>query len=148
MLCLIARIGSERAALPLECVVETMRPQPIRQWAGPAIFIRGIARIRGAAAPVLDGRVLLGMETSGDEVRRFVSVRVGLRTVALAVDSVDGIRSIEAQQLQQLPPLLARTPQSIVSAVATLDDDLVGVLSLSRLVSEDVWQTLDAESQS
>jgi hypothetical protein len=43
---------------------------------------------------------------------------------------------------------LSRTPQSIVSAVATLDGDLVGLLSLARIVPEDVWHALDAESES
>jgi purine-binding chemotaxis protein CheW len=142
--CLLCRIGSRVCALPLRHVSETMRPLPIEPLAGMPPFVRGLSIIRGAPTPVVDGTRLVG-GTDQEQTSRFVTVKVGERRVALAVDAVIGVRTLPAHSLEALPPLLREGSQDFVSAIGTLDSDLLLMLRSARLVPESVWAAIDTE---
>lgn len=121
-----------------------MRPQPVRAFAGVPEFIRGLAVIRGAAVPVVDAASALFPEDGSSNPRRFVTLRTANRRLALAVDQVLGVRDIDASQLAELPPLLSGAREHAVSAMGTLDRELLMVLRSGRLVPDEVWTALDA----
>lgn len=100
-----------------------MRPLPVEPVAGAPGFVRGLSVIRGGPVPVVDAAVVIGGLPSQPE--RFVTVKVGSRRVALAVDAVVGVRAIPSRDLQGLPPLLRDAPAAILSAMGTLDGDLL-----------------------
>jgi len=124
-------------ALPLDDVVETMRPLPGEPLAGAPRFVRGISVIRGAPVPVVDAASLLGIGDS--HAARLVTLRVGDRRVAVAVDAVLGIRALPPESLQELPPLLREAGSGVVEAIGVLDAELLLVLQSVRLVPESVW---------
>jgi purine-binding chemotaxis protein CheW len=142
-LSLLCRVQTKLCALPLECVLETMRPLPVEPLSGAPQFVPGLAMIRGEPVPVVDAARLLGAE--GARPARFVSVRAGERRVALAVDSVLGVRSIPAGSLRELPPLLRDASAEFVSAIGMLDAELLLILQSTRLVPEDLWTKLGAD---
>ena len=142
-LCLLVRIGKQLYALPLSHVVETMRPLPVSTVAGAPPFVRGVAVIRGLPVPVVDAASIL----DGDEpfpVTRLVALRTGDRQVAFGVSEVVGVRHITAEQLADVPPLLATAGEHVVTAIGTLDSELLIVLRSGKLVPEDVWPAIDA----
>ena len=133
------RVRGRLCALPLEHVVETMRPQPVSSVAEPPPCVAGVAVIRSAAVPVVDVGRLLDPSArvepgSAQRALRFVTVRTGDRTVALAVDEVVGIRTLTTDALRDLPPLLREAGSDAVAAIGTLDAELLLVLRAARLV--------------
>jgi purine-binding chemotaxis protein CheW len=97
----------------------------------------GLAIIRGAAMPVVDlARVLGGTDT---KPARFVSMTTERGRIALAVDQVEGVRSLPPDVMQALPPLLQCADARVVQAIGTLDAELLLVLQIARLVPEDLW---------
>ncbi len=146
-LLLICRVGSRLCGIPLEHVVETMRPLPVEPLSQLPVFVDGLALIRGTATPVLDARRLLGTTGELGVCERYVSIRLGERSAALAVDAVLGVRQVESSQLGDLPPLLREPGNELVRALGTLDRELLVVLERSRLVPDSVWQALDAEAR-
>jgi len=142
-LALFCRVGSCLCALPLEHVVETMRPMPVEPLAGTTPLVSGLAIIRGAPVPVLQAGKLLGAESVTP--CRFVTVRVGKRQVALAVDSVLGVGALPRGSLHELPPLLRDAGSEAISWIGALDADLLLVLRSARLVPEDLWSQLGPE---
>ncbi len=139
---LVCRVGTRLCAFPTETVVETMRPAALEPVADVPRFVRGIAVIRGVAVPVLDAAALLGVPRS--EAARFVTLRVDGRHVALAVDEVLGVRK-DTGSLQELPPLLRDADQDAISAIGVLDESLLLVLRIARLVPDAVWAALESE---
>jgi purine-binding chemotaxis protein CheW len=122
-----------------------MRPLPAAPFPGAPPFVLGIARIRGAAVPVVDLGALLGsLEPS--QATRFLTLRVDDRRVALAVECVLGIRQLPPEMLSELPPLLANADQEAVTAIGTLDAELLLSLETTRIVPDSLWPLLDAES--
>jgi purine-binding chemotaxis protein CheW len=128
-------------AISIESLVEIMRPLPIKLIPDVPSIILGVSIIRGMPTPVVDlGAVL----SSGDgEIRRFISVRVRDRQVALAVDHVVGIRRIESSRFTGLPPLLKDAAERHISTIGMLDSDLLIVLQTCFLVPDDVWRSME-----
>lgn len=135
---LLIRAGNWLCALPLGCVVETMRPLAIEPLASAPAFVRGLARVRGTPIPVVDLGTVVGTHGDG-AVRRFVTVAVGERQAALAVDAVLGVRDLAALRPAELPPLLARTAHETIQALGSLDAELLLVLRAGRVVPPEAW---------
>ena len=140
---LVVTAGARWCALPLEHVLETMRPLPIEPLAGMPPAVLGVAVIRGMPTPVVDLAALL--ETgSGDAPGRFVTLRLGERRVALSVGSVTGFTELDPKALSSLPPLLAAGSEATL-ALGVRDAQLFFVLQTARLLPEQVWTALAAE---
>jgi purine-binding chemotaxis protein CheW len=141
---LLARVGELACALPIEHVVETMRPlpiEPIGRGDAALAMIDGLAMIRGAPVPVVDARKLLGV--TGGAATRFVVLRTADRRIALAVDAVLGVRPLAPEVVSQLPPLLAGAHRDVVSAIAARDRGLCAVLDAARVLPDDAWRALE-----
>lgn len=139
---LLCRARERLCALPLVHVLETMRALPIDPIPDMPYFVLGVAIIRGAAVPVVDvGRMVGG---AGDAAcARFVTLRLGERVVALALDTVVGVRAVPAAVMDEIAPLLRDADSSLVQAVSTLDAELLLVLQATRLLPESMWQAID-----
>jgi purine-binding chemotaxis protein CheW len=145
---LLCRIGSRICALALRDVRETMRPLPVEPLAGAPPFVLGLAIVRGSPTPVIDANQLLSSSPAPSSpfvtssAARFVSLKLGERSVALAVDAVLDVRPLPAGGLADIPPLLRDTGADLVSVIASLDDKLLFVLEAARLVPDSVWSEI------
>ena len=111
--CLIARIGSERYALPVPGVVESLslRDADVHTLAGSLVVVR-----HGVTLPLLDLGAALGVP--GDrQATAAVVVRHADRQVAWAVDRLEGELELV---VKDLGPFLGRLP--LISG-ATIDGD-------------------------
>lgn len=129
-------MSQHTCALPLEAVIETMRPLPIEAMKGAPPAVLGMAIVRGAPVPVVDGRRLFG--ASGHAALRWVTVRAGPRVVALAVDDVIGVRTIDRAALAELPPLVRDAADGAVQAIGAADAELMLLLETARLVPDEL----------
>lgn len=144
---LICRVGTRLCGIPLEHVLETMRPLPVEPLGHLPDFVEGLSLIRGRPTPVVDTQCLLGGSVEPRNRARFVTLRLGERYAALAVDAVLGVRQLDVGQLDELPALL-RERNDLVVALGALDRELFLVLERSRLLPDAVWSVLDAETHS
>ncbi len=144
---LLVRGAGAVCAIPAPQVIETMRPLPIEPLGNAPNFVLGIALIRGAAVPIVELAAVLDASREpampSSHAGRFVTLRVGERCVALAVDSVAGLVQVNPQNLSVMPPLLNHACPDVVQAIGTLDAELLLVLETARLVPESVWSELD-----
>jgi purine-binding chemotaxis protein CheW len=139
---LIAKVGPLTTAVPIEHVVETMRPLPAIPLGHAPAFVRGLAIIRGVPVVVIDTAALLGVSRERDARARYVIVRADARRVALEVDAVLDVRQLSHAELAALPGLVH------ADAVATIGADDVGlivVLEAARAVPPEVWAQLEAQ---
>lgn len=144
-LCLLVRAGRQLCALPLEHVAETMRLLEVRPVAGAPPFVLGVAVIRGVPVPVVDAVSVVAGDEPSAHVTRLVTLKTGDRRVALAVDQVIGVTRTDPATLS---PLLTNAHHDVVSAIATLDMELLMVLRAGALVSEDAWTMIQAGERS
>jgi purine-binding chemotaxis protein CheW len=145
---LLCRVGSRIVALDVRDVWETMRPLPIEPLTGAPTFVLGLAIVRGFPIPVVDADRLLGSSVSSSATpispspARFVSLKLGVRGAALAVDAVLEIRALPTGMLANIPPLLGEAGADVVSVIGALDATLLLVLETARLVPDSVWNAI------
>ncbi len=139
---LLVRVTGALCALPLAEVVETLRPRPVETLENTPDFILGMACIRGAAVPVVLLSALFHGGDRRDPLTRFVTLRVGQRSIALAVESVVGIADLSDHVFDNLPPLLKSVRTEFIQALGTVDAEFLVLLDTARLVPDSVWQAL------
>lgn len=137
---LVVRAGACLCALPLAMVVETLRPLAVERLPGAPEGVLGVSVVRGRPTPVVDARRILE-QGCAEPATRLVTLRLGSRSAALAVDAVLGVRSIEAARLEAMSPILGAGAE-LASAIGSLDDELLLVLRAARLVPNEVWAAL------
>jgi purine-binding chemotaxis protein CheW len=143
---LMVTSGSRVCAIPLDHVVETMRPLPIETLAEAPAFVRGVSVIRGEPTPVIDLRALLGVGGETIDAGRLVTVKVGERRLALGVDTVIGLKRLAPAQLRALPPLLGGLAAGAIEALGASDDQLLLLLRAARIVPEETWAMLAGQA--
>ncbi len=143
---LLFRIGTRVAALALHDIQETLRPLPVESLVGAPAFVLGTAILRGLPTPVIDVERLLGSSTS--TIARFVTLKLGARTVALAVGAVLDVRSLPLHSLSPVPKLLGDAGATLLSALGSLDCELLMVLEAAHVVPDAVWASIDAQRMS
>ena len=141
---LISGVRTGLCAIPLTYVIEIMRPLPVEAILGVPSFVLGVAIIRGIPTPVIDLGGILGAsnESTGG---RFVTVRVGMRQVAIFVNSVLGIHDLDPFTTQELPPLLREASRDVVETIGKLDEQLLMVLREGWKLPDEVWDAVTGQ---
>jgi purine-binding chemotaxis protein CheW len=133
--------------VPLGSVIETMRPLPIEPIAAMPPFVLGLSIVRGAAIPVVDaGRILHCAENPS--TTRFISLRAGKHTVALAVEAVAGVKEVAIDAVAALPPLLSAGKDELIETIGALDRELLLVLRAGFVVPSAAWIALEGRQGS
>lgn len=110
-----------------------MRMLPVEPVAGSLPLELGLCTIRGAPVPVVDAGRLF--EDKPTQSRRMITIRMGDRIVAFAVETILGIESFAPEALEALTPLLADV--ETIAAIAKRDEALVFFLRMARLIPAD-----------
>jgi purine-binding chemotaxis protein CheW len=116
-----------------------MRPLPIERFPGAPAFVLGVSVIRGMSVPVVDLALLLGADEADHAARRYVTLKLEARDVALSVGEVLGVRDLDPARLFGLPALVDAARCDAIAALGTLDAELLRVLSAANVLSESTW---------
>jgi purine-binding chemotaxis protein CheW len=137
---LLVGVDTSICALPLQHVIETMRPLPLETIAGAPPYISGVSIVRGVPTPVVDLGMLLGMPDTASS--RFVTLRLDGKQVALSVRTVLGVWSLDECKVTDLPALLQTATQETIDSIGTLDSHLLLVLRQCWRLPDKIWQTI------
>ena len=107
---------------------------PSESLADSPAFVRGVAVIRGHPVPVIDLARLLGQAKSSPT--RFITVRTGRRTLALAVGEILGLKRDDETANRALIPLMREAAKDSVAAIGSLDSEALLFLTTLRLLPE------------
>lgn len=108
--------------------------------------VRGIANMRGKTIPVMDLSMAIGMAPVDDIENSYVIITEYNRTIqGFLVSSVDRINNMKWEDI--LPPPLGAGVTSYLTAVTKVDDELVEIIDVEKVLSE-VIGVVDDISQS
>ena len=129
--------------------VEILRVHGIQGWdsATPMPnspdYVLGVTNLRGAVVPIIDLRRRFGMESREfDRTTVVIVVRIeGVnqdRVVGMVVDGVSEVHSVEKSSIQAAPDFGGDIDAKFVSGLATIDDRLLILLDVDRLIDDSV----------
>ncbi|MEE9615073.1 MAG: chemotaxis protein CheW [Thermodesulfobacteriota bacterium] len=139
------KVDKEFFGVPIEKVKEIVRVPDITAVPDTPDFLEGVINLRGRIVPVVDMRTRIGLPTM-ERVRtnRVLILDIDGRTVGLIVDSASEILKLPDEQIESTPELVSSVGAEYVTAVGKLDDKLIVLVDITRLLSADEMGGLDA----
>jgi purine-binding chemotaxis protein CheW len=132
---LLAQVDTLALGFVSTQVQELARMVALAPSSDPRPEIEGYVNVRGAAVPVVNLRVLLGLPTKPHDVEQFlVFLRAQRSTLAVVVDEVQDIFDVTAEQIQDRNALDLR--RGLLQGVIHVEGRLVGVIDPARLVAQ------------
>jgi len=129
-------VGSEEFGLDILRVQEIIRVQQLTRVPNSPDFVEGVINLRGKVIPVIALRKCFGLEQGvNDKQTRIVVVEVKGAILGFMVDSVSEVLRIPSDTVEP-PPRLGKVEREYVSGVGKLDDRLLILLDVDRLMSD------------
>jgi purine-binding chemotaxis protein CheW len=117
-------------------VQEIIRVQQLTRVPNSPDFVEGVINLRGKVIPVIALRKRFGLQIlAQDKQTRIVVVEVKGTVLGFMVDSVSEVLRIPADTVEP-PPRLGKVEREYVSGVGKLNDRLLILLDVDRLMSE------------
>ncbi len=132
--CLVSLAG-ELFAIDLHHVREVFEIESVTRVPGMPPALVGVANLRGVVLPLVDLRVVLGFSTKGPTPRTGVVVQHGTQQIAILVDRVPEIQTVQKGQFLPVPKGHAQGSRPFVSAILRVEDRLGGVVEVPTLLA-------------
>ena len=111
-------------------------------------FVEGIINLRGKVIPIIDLRKRLGMlEKDYDKSTRFIVVEMKDKVVGFIVDSVNEVLRINRSITEPPPPMVAGVDSEFITAVGKLEDRLLILLDIDKILSLKELNEIDGASE-
>src|SRR5512140_226160 len=121
--------------------VQAISVKEIRGWTPATLlpdspaYVRGAINLRGVVLPIVDLATRLELTETTPTARHVVIVVwIGARLVGLLVDAVCDILTVSTDALQPTPGLRSETVEALVTALVTVDDRMIALLSLDHVL--------------
>lgn len=131
-------IASQAFALQIGCVREVVPSACVDAVPGAPRLVLGVAALRGRIVSVLDlhGRLQLDAPpgTGGSEVQCLIVVESAGEPLALRVDRIGQLYSLERERIKPAPVVAVPGTDGAVCGHVVFDDSLLTLLDLDALV--------------
>ena len=133
--------------------ITALKVQEIKGWErvtpipNSPSYVRGVLNLRGLIVPIIDLRLRFNLvEAEYTPVTAIVVVNVGVRLAGLVVDSVSDVIDVGAHQRCAAPDYEGYQDREFIDGLVQMDDKLLILLDVDRLIDADVLETTDKES--
>lgn len=129
-------IGEEEFGVDILKVQEIIRMMEITKVPRAPEFVEGVINLRGKVIPIIDLRKRFGLSSRGhDKHTRIIVIEINNMIVGFVVDSVSEVLRIPFSTVEPPPPVVSGMESEYISGVGKLEDRLLILLDLDRLLS-------------
>jgi len=137
------KIGTEEFGVDILRVQEINRLVQITQVPNAPDFVEGVMNLRGRVVPVINLRKRFGFaQKEYDKNTRIIVVELDGKIVGFIVDSVSEVLRISKSVVEPPPDLIAGVGSEYITGIAKLDDRLLILLDLERVLTIEEKETL------
>jgi purine-binding chemotaxis protein CheW len=138
-------IGDEEFGVDILKVQEINRMLAVTRVPNSPEYIDGVINLRGKVIPIIDLRRRFQMERrEHDKNTRIVVVELSGKVVGFVVDAVSEVMRIPKSVTEPPPPIVAGIDAEYITAVAKLEDRLLILLDLEKVLVNDEKEVLAA----
>ncbi len=136
-------IGEEEFGVDILKVQEIIRTMEITKVPRAPEFVEGVINLRGKVIPIIDLRRRFGLSSKvHDNHTRIIVIEINSMIVGFVVDSVSEVLRIPVSTVEPPPPVVAGLDSDYINAVGKLQDRLLILLDLDKLLSADDLEQL------
>ena len=126
-------------------VQEVLRVSEIAPVPGAPSFVLGIINLRGNVVTVIDTRARFGLPAGEvTDASRIVIIESDKQVVGIMVDSVAEVVELRNSQIDPPPNVGNEDGSRYIQGLATIENDLLIVVDLNKLLTEDQWSEMSA----
>ncbi len=137
-------IDNEEFGIDILIVQEIIRPVTITRVPNAPAFVEGVINLRGRIIPVVDLRKRFGLPPRPrDKNTRIVVVEIDDTVMGFMMDAVKEVIRVHRDVIEPPPELTIGIDAHYISGVAKLDDRLLILLELERVLSSEEQRALE-----
>jgi purine-binding chemotaxis protein CheW len=138
--CVTFTLAEETYAINVMGVQEVLRVSEIAPVPGAPSYVLGIINLRGNVVAVIDARNRFGLAPSDmTESTRIVIIESNEHVIGILVDSVAEVVELKSSDVEAAPNVGNDESSRYIKGVAHLDNELIILVDLDKLLSEDEW---------
>jgi purine-binding chemotaxis protein CheW len=138
-------IGQEEFGLDIQCIQEINRMVDITRVPNSPEYVTGVINLRGKVIPIIDLRKRFGFPPKdSDKNTRIIVVELSGMVVGFVVDTVREVIRIPKNITEPPPAIVAGIGSEFITAVAKLENRLLILLDLERILREKEKQQLES----
>lgn len=135
-------IGDEQYGVDIMAVREIKGWSTVTHLPNQPDYVRGVLNLRGVMVPIVDLRCRFGQGmTETTPIHIVIIVQIDDRQIGLLADRVLDIVSFEPSQVQPVPRLADSARVNFLAGLVTIDDAMLALIDLQRLLSLQLEQT-------
>jgi purine-binding chemotaxis protein CheW len=139
------KIGGEEFGVDILQVQEINRMLDVTRVPNAPEFIDGVINLRGKVIPIINLRRRFGMERKErDKNTRIVVVELSGKVVGFVVDAVQEVLRVPRSVTEPPPSLVGGLKAEYITAVGKLEDRLLILLDLEKVLTQDQQRSLQA----
>ncbi len=139
-------IDNETYGIDVNRVQEIIGIIPIAHIPNSADYLKGVINLRGKVVPVIDVRMKFRMkERKYDAATVILIVELNDNAIGLIVDSVSDVLDIPHESLHDYSGADSKIKSSSIDSIASLNDDLILILNLEKMIEEEDFVSLEIE---
>ena len=135
---IVFHLGDEEFGADIAQVREIIRKGTVTPIPDSPDFIKGVTNVRGEIAVVIDLKRRFFLRTKKDvEEKHIVMTEQDKKLFGLMVDEVSEVLRIPEKEIKTTPELVTRIDRIYISGVLTLENRLIMILDLKKVLSEE-----------
>jgi len=135
---ILFKLHEQTFAVEVQQVISIERLQHITFVPRTSAFIKGVTEIRGQTTAIIDLKERLDMMAVEEtNETRILVIQLKKMQVGLIVDAATEVKDIETDHIEAAPQIISGIRDTFLDGVAKLDERLVLILDLERILDLD-----------
>jgi len=141
---IVFSLGEQEFGAEIDQVREIIRVGLITPMPDSPDFIKGVTNVRGEITVAIDLKALFVLHTNQEaENKHIVITEQEKNLFGLMVDEVTEVLRIPGTEIKPPPEVVTRIDKKYISGLATLDNRLIVLLNLAKVLSEEEFVRLN-----
>jgi purine-binding chemotaxis protein CheW len=132
----VFELANEQYGLDISTVEGIIKMQAITRMPQAPVFVEGVTNLRGTVVPVIDLRKRFGLQAlEHTRDTRIVVVFMNKTKIGMIVDGVSEVLRIPEESIEPTPPMVSNVNSAYIRGIAKLENRLVTLLDLTKVLS-------------
>ncbi len=141
-------LGNEEYGIDILKVLEIRGYDTVTHIANAPEFIKGVINLRGVIVPIVDMRIKFKVgEPSYNEFTVVIIINVLGRIIGMVVDGVSDVVALSPEQIKAAPEMGAAMATDYITGLGTLNDQMLILVDIEKLMSSEEMQVMDLSNQ-
>ena len=141
----VFELAHESYGIDIALVESIIKMQAITCLPRTPDYVRGVTNLRGTILPVIDLRSRFALDALEDTKQtRIIIVTMDKLKVGMVVDGVSEVLRVSDETIEPIPPLLSSVNSAFLRGIVRLDDRLITLLELGKVLNLEEKQELEA----